>query len=339
MRTLVLFPGRGSYAKDDLGSLKDLHSPSVDTLEGVRREAGRPGPREMDAAERFSGRTHVAGEHASILTAAVSLGDLDQLDRERVEVVAVCGNSMGWYTALGYAGALPLGQAGRLIDTLGAYQAEGIIGGQIVYPMMDAQWRLDPAKLAAVEAAIADIEDLHWSIHLGHQAVLGGSEEALAAATKRLPKIDQGARSFPLRLPLHAAFHTPLMAQVAERAFGDLHGLDWRAPSLPLIDGRGAHHRPFSANPADIMDYTLGEQITEPFDFTTMLTSALGAYGPDAVILPGPGSNLGGAVAQAMISVGWAGIHSKEDFLEAQKASPVLFSMRWPEQRAQVVAG
>jgi [acyl-carrier-protein] S-malonyltransferase len=339
MRAIVLCPGRGSYAKEDLGSLMGLQSPALDSFDRLREAAGQPTPRKMDALARFSGRTHVAGEHASILTSAVSLADLDQLDPSKVEVVAVCGNSMGWYTALGHAGALPLTQAGQLINTMGSYQAEGTIGGQIVYPMMGSDWCLETEKLEAVEATVAAIDDLHWSIRLGHQAVLGGTDEALAEAAKQLPMIQQGPRSFPMRLPLHSAFHTPLMAATAQRAFEDLAGLDWRAPKLPLIDGRGAHHRPFSADPSELLDYTLGEQITEAFDLTTMLSTALGAYGPEAVILPGPGSNLGGAIAQTMISMGWAGIRCKEDFLAAQRSRPVLYSMRWPDQRAALVAG
>ena len=67
------------------------------------------------------------------------------------------------------------------------------------------------------------------------------------------------------------------------------------------------------------------------------LRTALRTVGPDVVILPGPGSNLGSAVAQAMIMERWSGIDSRNAFITRQNQDPILLSMRWPDQRARVV--
>jgi len=291
----------------------------------------------MDAAEKFTSKLHIRGENASALTAGVSLADLDQVNTDAFNVVGVVGNSMGWYTALGYAGALPMEATAELIETMGQYQAGNIIGGQIVYPCVADDWTIDESRLAVVEQAVAEIPDLHWSIRLGGQAVLGGTEEALQAASELLPAIELGTHGFPLRLPLHSAFHTPLMHATAEQAAGDLAHLPWRAPKVTLIDGLGRIFRPHSASPEMIRDYTLGAQVTDTFDLTTALITALRTVGPDVVILPGPGSNLGSAVAQAMIREGWAGIQNRDDFISRQNSDPILLSMRWPDQRARVV--
>ncbi len=340
LRVLVLCPGRGSYQRDQLGSLAGLHSPALAAFDAWRAAHGRPTVTQLDAADRFSPRLHIAGEHASALTAAASLADLDQLDPDKVDVVAACGNSMGWYTALGFAGALPLDACARLVDTMGWWQAReehGVVGGQLVYPLVDAHWRLDPALVDAVESAVQQIPDLSWSIRLGGQAVLGGTDDALNAAKDRLPPQSQGGLDFPLRLPLHSAFHTPLMAATADRAQAELADLPWQAPRIPLVDGRGMPWRPRWADPGALRDYTLGHQVTEAFDFTTMVATALGDHGPDAVLLPGPGGNLGGAVAQVMIQRGWQGLRSKADFVARQQGDrPVLISMARPEQRALV---
>jgi hypothetical protein len=56
------------------------------------------------------------------------------------------------------------------------------------------------------------------------------------------------------------------------------------------------------------------------------------------VLLPGPGSNLGSAVAQTMISDGWQGLTCQDEFIARQKTDPVLIAMRWPDQRCRVVA-
>ena len=338
MRVVILCPGRGSYGKDSLGSLQGLASPRLDAIDAFRADLGRPTVREMDAADKFQSRLHVKGENASILTAGATLADLDQVDHSKVEVVGVCGNSMGWYTALAVSGALPLEQAAHLIETLAQLQVNNIQGGQIIYPCVDAQWRLDRELLSLVEDVVASVPDLHWSIRLGGQAVLGGTEEALSQATERLGALERGKYTFPLRLPMHSAFHTPIMSHTAEQAWEIAADLDWQAPRIPLVDGTGRVWRPHHADPDGIRDYTLGVQLTEPYQLTRCIRAALRSFGPDAVLLPGPGSNLGSAVAQTMISERWQGLTCQDDFIARQKHDPLLISMRWPDQRSRVVA-
>lgn len=338
-RALVLCPGRGSYSRDSLNSLDGLESAGLDIFDRMRAELGRPTVREMDAAERFVSSQHVRGENASALTAGVSLADLDQVNHDAVQIVGVIGNSMGWYTALGYAGALPMEDCATLIETMAQYQKGNIIGGQIVYPMVDERWQLDPEAVSNVVNVVAAHADLHWSIRLGGQAVLAGSEAALSFASETLPPVTQGAHTFPIRLPLHSAFHTELMQSARAQAERDLADLRWQSPRLSMVDGAGRVHRAGSADPNAIRDYTLGAQVTDTYDLTLSIRTALRTMGPDVVILPGPGSNLGSAIAQAMIAEKWNGIDSKEAFLTRQNSKPVVLSMRWPDQRQRVVAG
>jgi acyl transferase domain-containing protein len=139
-----------------------------------------------------------------------------------------------------------------------------------------------------------------------------------------------------MQLPLHSAFHTPLMHATSERARVDLAGLGWQAPDVPMVDGHGNLYRPRSADPARLRDYTLGAQVTEPYDFGLGLRTALREYAPDAVVLLGPGGNLGGATAQVLMHEGWRGIRTKADFLAMQAETPFVLSMARPEQRARV---
>lgn len=331
-RVVVVCPGRGSYTRDRLGTL--LPSPSVAAVDAFRAALGRPTPTELDAAAQYSSRLHVAGENASILTFAASLSDRDAL--RGVEVVAVTGNSMGWYSALAVAGALELGDACALVETFGQYQAGNVVGGQLVYPVVDERWEEDPEARGAVDAALASIPDLHVSIRLGGQVVLGGTSAALDAAQSALPPRRAGDRDAPFALPLHSAFHTPLLTETAHRAQADLAGLGWRAPTVPLVDGRGALFRPRLTDPAALRAYTLGAQVVEPYDFSASIRVALREYAPDALVLLGPGGNLGGACAQVMIREGWSGLRSKQDFLDRQATDPVVLSMARPEQRARV---
>ncbi len=53
--------------------------------------------------------------------------------------------------------------------------------------------------------------------------------------------------------------------------------------------------------------------------------------------LLGPGDTLGGAIAQALIAIGWRGLRSKQDFQEVQASdSPFLLAMGREDQRALV---
>lgn len=329
-RVVLVCPGRGSYSRETLGKL--AATPSVAAIDHFRAALGRPSATELDRAPAYSSRLHVAGENASILTAACSLADRDLLGD--VEVVAVIGNSMGWYTALAVAGALPLTEGLRLIETMGQYQAGNVVGGQVLYPLVGEDWT--PLPSPELESLLARTPGLYPSIHLGGQVVLGGTAEAIATAMSSLPPRRIGEREAPMQLPLHSAFHTPLLAETAARARADLADLPWQAPALPLVDGRGAIFRPRSADPAALRDYTLGHQIVAPYDFTASVRVVLREYAPDHLVLLGPGGNLGGPVAQAMIAEGWRGLRSRADFTALQAENPLVLAMNRPEQRARV---
>lgn len=329
-RVVLVCPGRGSYGRDTLRSV--IHGPSLAAADTFRARLGRPTPSEMNETATFSSRLHVAGENASILTMACSLADRDAL--AGVSVVGVVGNSMGWYTALAVAGALPLELAFELVETMAQYQADNVVGAQLLYPLVDADWRPWPSP--ELSAALTDTPGLYHSIHLGGQAVIGGEREAIERLAQRLPPRKVGDRDAPFTLPLHSAFHTPLMRPTSERARRDLAHLDFQPPAVPLVDGRGAVYWPRHADPESLRDYTLGAQVTEPYDFGKGLLVALRELAPDRLVLLGPGGNLGGPVGQVLAREGWAGIRDKASFAARQAADPVVVAMNRPEQRALV---
>ncbi len=336
-RCLIVCPGRGSYGRAQLGSLP-TGDPLIAWLDGFRRDLGRPTLSELDGAERFVSSRHMAGEHASLLTFGATAVDLAALDPRKAQVVAVTGNSMGWYTALYAAGALDLAAAARLIEAMGLWQSKaehGVIGGQVLLPTAGEDWRADPVLEARVAAALAHPE-VHLSIRLGGTTVLAGSREGVRWLLDELPKQRRGSREFPLQLPLHSAFHTPLMAGTSARAIRELADLPLAAPEHPLVSGDGRSFRAW-ADPYEVLDYTLGHQVVAPYDLTLAVQTAVGLYAPELVVLPGPGDTLGAPVAQALIAMGWRGLRDRDDFLEAQASDrPLVASMARPEQRAWV---
>jgi malonyl CoA-acyl carrier protein transacylase len=344
-RALVVCPGRGSYDRGSLGYLKGRSEAAervIAACDDRRRAGGRPTVSELDSAEAFRTSSHVAGENASLLTFACSVADFADLSRDRFEVVGVAGNSMGWYTALAVAGALPLEDAIRLVDSMGNQQERNVIGGQVLYPVSDEAWLPSPALLQSVEAALVRVREsgawAGWSIRLGGFAVLAGDAEGVKRLLAELPPVARGDRTFPTQLPLHSAFHTPLMQGASERARRELADLAFRPPAVDLVDGRGFVFRPHAADPEAMRDWTLGPQVVAPYDFTTSVLSALHRTAPDVVIALGPGNALGGPLARILVEARWRDARTREDFERRNREEPMLLSFGLAPQRSSLVA-
>lgn len=338
---VVICPGRGTYTKTELGYLKRHFADRalMAAFDGRRAALGQETLSALDGAATYSVSRHTRGDNASALIYAATLGDFRAL--RGVEVVAVTGNSMGWYSALACGGALTAEAGFELVNTMGTLMQEALIGGQIVHPHMGEDWRPDPARKAALLAQVAAIgarpgHVLGLSIDLGGMLVLAGNEAGLKAFEAEVPP-EQGR--FPMRLSNHAAFHTALQAPVAERGRARIAPDLFSQPKLPLIDGRGAVWWPGATDPQALWDYTLGHQVTEPYDFTHAVRIAAREFAPDLFIVTGPGTTLGGAVAQSLILSGWRGMGSKSDFQQHQQAAPLLVSMGMDDQRATVTKG
>ncbi len=334
-RAVLICPGRGTYNKAELGYLGRHHvgDPLLGRFDDLRRAEGQTPVTELDSAERFSNSVHTVGDAASPLIYACSYLDRHAL-AEDIEVVAVTGNSMGWYTALAAAGALDATGGFQVVNTMGRLMQEAAIGGQLVYPCTGPDWRADPARRASLLDTVAQIDSgdavLRLSIDLGGMLVLAGDEAGLAEFEGSVPRMQD---RFPMRLPHHAAFHTHLQEPVAEKGREALPASLFAQPNLPMIDGRGAVWWPHATDPAALRDYTLGAQVTQTYDFTRAIQIAALEFAPDMFIVTGPGNTLGGAVAQSLIGCNWQGLDSKAAFQARQDESPLLISMGLEDQR------
>ncbi len=344
MRTAVLIcPGRGTYTKTELGSLT-RHFPDAALLRAFdarRTELGQETLTALDTVPRYSVATHSRGDNASALIYAATLGDALSIDRDKVQVVAVTGNSMGWYSALACGGALSPEGGFEVVNTMGSLMQQALIGGQLIYPHVGEDWRPDPARKAALLAQVDAITAraghvLALSIDLGGMLVIAGNEAGLAAFEAAVPPVDS---RFPMRLANHAAFHTVLQAPVAEQGRARLLPEMFHQPALPLIDGRSSIWWPGATDRHALWDYTLGHQVTESYDFTRAVTVAAREFAPDLFIVTGPGTTLGGAMAQTLIAANWRGMTNKTDFQARQAKDPLLISMGRDDQRQFVTKG
>ena len=340
---VVVCPGRGTYNKGELGYLARHFSdkPLLSAFDKKRADAGQETLSALDGADTFSVARHTRGDNASALIYAATLGDFLSIDREAIDIVAVTGNSMGWYSALACAGALSMENGFAVVNTMGTLMQEALIGGQLVYPFMDDDWKASATRKTELLALVREIGSrqdavLTLSIDLGGMLVLAGNEAGLAAFEAAVPPV-QGR--FPMRLANHAAFHSHLQAPVAEKGRAVLAPELFSGPVLPLVDGRGAIWWPGASDPQALRDYTLGHQVVETYDFTHAMRIAAREFAPDLFIVTGPGTTLGGAVAQSLILSNWRGMASKAGFQRRQEEAPMLVSMGMAEQRPQVVRG
>ena len=341
LSALVVCPGRGTYGKAELGYLKRHHADKAEliaALDALRAERGQPTISELDGAERFSPALHTRGDIASPLIFASSYADFLSVDRDRFEIAAVTGNSMGWYTTVAVAGAASAEDGFRIIDAMGENSQAGEPGGQVLLTLVDEEWNEIPGlraeALALIEAINArDGHALYPSIDLGGMLVVAGDEAGLAALLEEAPPTP--ARE-PLRLVNHGPFHTPLMQASSDRSLA-LPPQWTGGPAVPMIDGRGHIWRPHASNAEALRRYTFATQILETYDFTRAIQVAVKEYASDRIVLLGPGDTLGGAIAQALIAIQWRGLTSKTDFQQRQASDePLLISMGRDDQRALV---
>jgi [acyl-carrier-protein] S-malonyltransferase len=341
-KLLVICPGRGTYGASELGYLRTHHAAQgamIAKLDALRKAQGQMTVSELDGADKFLPSLHLPGDNAALLIYACALADFAAIDRERFDIVAVTGNSMGWYLALACAGMLDFEGGARLVNTMGSLMHEKGQGGQIVWSLADSDWRIDPDKAAIAEAVLIEAASktdisVHVSIWLGAMIVFAADEAGMKWLAERLPKGDR----FPLKLSHHAAFHSPLLDQIVSLAKAANPADDFGEGTIPAIDGTGRIWSPKAFDTAAIYDYSLAAQINSTYNFTRAVQVAAMEFAPDRIVILGPGTTLGAPVAQALIQSGWHGLSGKADFQVRQSENPLLISMGMAEQRAYALA-
>jgi [acyl-carrier-protein] S-malonyltransferase len=341
-KALVICPGRGTYNASELGYSQKYHNGGgalVELMDRLREHAGQILISKLDAAKTFSPSLHMTGENASLLIYACALADFESIDRDRYDIVAVTGNSMGWYLALACAGMLTIDAGARLVNIMGTMMHNHGLGGQIVWSLVDENWRVDPAKAALAQSILAEADAnkeiiVRVSIRLGGMIVFAADDAGLKWLLQKLPKDDR----FPMRLNHHAAFHSALLDHIVPMAKAANDPSDFGFGVIPVIDGTGRIWKPKAFESLALYDYTLGQQINHPYDFSRAVQVAAAEFAPDKIIVLGPGTTLGAPVAQALIQSNWRSLSDKQDFLERQKSNSFLLSMGIAEQRALAIA-
>ena len=196
----------------------------------------------------------------------------------------VAGHSVGEYAALVAAGVLDLPAALRLVSRRAALMADaGGEGG------MSAVLGLDRDTVEEVVSSVARPTELVVANdNAPGQVVISGRHDALMAVEE--PMRAAGAKRI-VHLPVSGAFHSPLMAGVADELAEAFDAESWSQPAMPVMSNVTGEPE----SDPDRIRALLAEQVRSPVEWVRCVERMV-ADGVDTMIECGSGAALVGMV-------------------------------------------
>lgn len=280
----LCFPGQGSQRP---GMLRDLFVafPELQRLLASEPElaATMHPPRAFDDATRKA--QQAALTDTRVAQPALGVADLavaTWLDGLGVAPSMAIGHSYGEVAALCWSGAIDEAD----LVTLSRARAAAILDAAPA----------DPGGMVAVKAprdlvegAIAGLDVVVANHNAPKQVVISGPHEALDEALARFEATDVPAR----RIPVAAAFHSPLVAGAVDRFRDALADVPLRTPAVPVW-------RNETATPhGDDVREALATQVGAPVRFVEAI-EAMYAAGARVFVEAGPGRVLTGLVGRIL---------------------------------------
>lgn len=222
----------------------------------------------------------------AILAVSMALVEAAREAGWKGEAAATAGLSLGEYTALVFAGALALEDAVILVHKRGTYMREAARrkpGGMLSVIGLDEAAIGEIVKEASAQGIIRAA-----NLNCPGQVVLSGEIAALSAAEKAAA--DRGAMK-TVMLKVDGGFHSPLMAEAAERLKKDLAAVEIRRPRIRFAANVTGD---FVEEPEEIRRL-LGEQVTSSVLWEKSVRRLL-AEGITNFVEIGPGRVLTGLV-------------------------------------------
>lgn len=223
----------------------------------------------------------------ALLTVSVAAYRVFQSVSGGTGATVMAGHSLGEYSALVAADAIPFADAVRLVHHRGKLMDEAVPAG---LGAMSAVLGLDESALATVclEASTADEVVELANLNCPGQIVISGSAPAVERAGV-LAKAAGARRVMPL--VVSGPFHCRLMQPAAERLAAALASVPLRAASVPIVANVDARLR---TEPGDIRT-ALEKQLYSPVRWEDDVRSMI-SVGVEGFVEFGPGTVLSGLV-------------------------------------------
>jgi [acyl-carrier-protein] S-malonyltransferase len=300
-----VFPGQGSQSVGMLAELAEAHAVVRAAFEEASDGAGvdlwalsQGGPEEMLNRTEYT--------QPALLAAGIAAWRAWE-SQGGARPALLAGHSLGEYTALVAAGTLSLRDGAHLVR----------IRGQLMQDAAPAGTGAMAAVLGADDALVEEVcklaSDSQVVVPANYnspgQIVIGGDAAAVDRALALLQ--EKGVRK-AVKLAVSVPSHTPLMREAANRLAETMSGLEWRLPSLPVVQNVDAT----AHDNVDAIRDALVRQLYLPVQWTRCV-EALVAGGAARIAECGPGKVLAGLVKRIDKSLDVRAIGSVGDFAGA----------------------
>ncbi len=279
--------------------------------------------RDVRVRDTFAEASEGAGVDLWALSQATGSGDLDRTEFTQPALLAagiavwrawqaaggamptlLAGHSLGEYSALVAAGALPLADAARLVRLRGQLMQDAAPAGTgAMAAVIGAE---DALVREACDEASGDDVVVPANFNSPGQVVIGGHAAAVDRALELLAA--RGVRK-TVKLAVSVPSHTPLMREAANRLSAAMADLAWNEPALPVVQNVDAEvHDGVHA----IRD-ALVRQLYLPVQWTGCV-QALAARGATRIVECGPGKVLTGLARRIDKSLEARALGTADDF-------------------------
>ena len=279
-----VFPGQGSQSVGMLAELAAAHAEVQATFEEASQGAGvdlwklsAQGPEDQ--------LNRTENTQPALLAASVAVWRVWQ-KLGGVQPAQLSGHSLGEYSALVCAGALSLHDAAALVAERGRLMQAAVPAG---VGAMAAILGGDDAQIAAVCEEVAQGQVVApANFNSPGQLVIAGNVEAVDRALAKLAEL--GVKK-AIRLAVSVPSHCALMRGAADRLGERMAAIDWRQPSIPVIQNAEAR----SYTTIEDIRGALQRQLYLPVRWTECV-QALAAGGAARIAECGPGKVLAGLI-------------------------------------------
>ena len=279
-----VFPGQGSQSVGMLKELSELYPVIKNTFAEASEVLGYDlFDLVMNGPAEELGKTFKT--QPALLTASVALYRLWQ-EKSSLKPAVMAGHSLGEYSALVCAGVIDFKDAVKLVKLRGEFMQAAVPLG--VGAMAAVIGLADDVVIKACAEASGSQVCSAVNFNSPGQVVIAGNKEAVEAASEAL-KAAGAKRVLPL--PVSVPSHCALMKSAADELAKELAKVEFKAPSVPVINNVDVAR---VEDAAAIKD-ALVRQLYSPVRWVETVQAA-SADGIKTMIEVGPGKVLAGLI-------------------------------------------